>query len=320
MKTTSLLFPLFAAAYVSAHGFLSKVTINGKVFNGNRPGGNKAASIIRQVNSPNPNKGAGNAALTCGPGSSAGSLVGDAMPGDTVTFDWRGADLSFWPHNTGPMLTYMASCGATTCDKFNIANAKWFKIQQVGRKAGSGNFAQADLMTGGVATATIPSTLAPGNYLIRHEIIALHLATSRGGAEFYPGCAQLRVGGSQTGVPKASDLVNLPGAYSDNDPGIFDPQVFNAGVTYPFPGPALASFVAGNPSTGGSQGGNGGSGTPTTTGAAPAKTSKAPGKSCNIKKRAAVPADSYETDEEIIVRPRHVSRIMRRLSFEQSLH
>lgn len=30
------------------------------------------------------------------------------------------------------MLTYMASCGSTTCDKFDITQAKWFKIQQLG--------------------------------------------------------------------------------------------------------------------------------------------------------------------------------------------
>lgn len=50
-----------------------------------------------------------------------------------------------WPHNTGPMLTYMANCGSVTCDKFDITNAKWFKIQQIGRKTNGGDWAQADL-------------------------------------------------------------------------------------------------------------------------------------------------------------------------------
>ena len=43
------------------------------------------------------------------------------------------------------MLTYMASCGSTTCDEFDPADAKWFKIQQIGRKNGNGDWAQADL-------------------------------------------------------------------------------------------------------------------------------------------------------------------------------
>jgi hypothetical protein len=152
-----------------------------------------------------------------------------------------------WPHNTGPMLTYMASCGSTACDQFNSTNAKWFKIQQVARKSSGGDWAQVDismsslsatffflfrsgstvslLVNGTPAVVNIPSTLKPGNYMIRHEIIALHLATQMGGAEFYPSCAQLRVGGNQKEGPQDNELVSLPGAYKDNDPGIFDPQV-----------------------------------------------------------------------------------------------
>jgi hypothetical protein len=93
MKTTSLLFPLLTAAYVSAHGFLRTVTINGKAFTGNVPSGNTAPSVIRQVSTQNPNKGAQNPALTCGPDATAGSLVADANPGDALTFNWKAADL-----------------------------------------------------------------------------------------------------------------------------------------------------------------------------------------------------------------------------------
>ena len=173
-------------------------------------------------------------------------------------------------------------------------------------------------MTGGVATATIPDTLAPGNYLIRHEIIALHLATSFNGAEFYPSCTQLQVGGSQTGGPKDSELVSLPGAYSDNDPGIFDPDVFNAGAPYTFPGPPIASFVTGS-ADGTVSPGTGNSTTPTSAQAPAASQTGSSGsssgssKSCKIKKRAA------SQDNTLFVRPRHVSRIMRRLGFSHDL-
>jgi hypothetical protein len=327
MKTTSLLLPLLAAAYVSAHGFLSTLTINGKAFKGNVPGGNKSPSVIRQVTSPSPNKGATNQAITCGASSTPGSLVADANPGDTVTFDWRGADQSRWPHNTGPMLTYMASCGSKSCDKFDISQAKWFKIQQLGQKGG--NWAQADLMNGGVATATIPPTLAPGNYLIRHEIIALHLANSLGGAEFYPACAQLRVGGSQTGAPKASELVSLPGAYSDNDPGIFDQNVFQPGAKYVFPGPAVASFVSGtatddapppsntspaNPPSGNDKANDKGKGQ----GKGKGKSAK----TCKVRPpKKQQKRDSKEDCElETYVRPRNLSRVMRKLAFDQLAH
>jgi len=91
---------------------------------------------------------------------------------------------------------------------------------------------------------TLPVTLASGNYVIRHEIIALHNAIAEGGAEFYPACTQLRVGGSQTGAPTADELVSFPGAYSDTDPGIWDKSSFDPRVEYIFPGPSVAAFVS----------------------------------------------------------------------------
>jgi hypothetical protein len=244
-----LLVPLLALAPAAlAHGVVSSVIIDGKTYSGNLPNARKADSVIRQVSTQDPTKGATNAAVNCGPDASPATLVADANPGSIIEFDWTGGDgKSNWPHDTGPMITYMASCGSTTCDKFDSTTAKWFKIDEVGRVA-SGKWGQADLQSGKTAKVTIPNTLASGNYLIRHEIIALHLANSMGGAEFYPSCTQLRVGGSQSGAPTSSELVSLPGAYSDNDPGIFAPNVFEPDFQYEFPGPKVAAFVSGTPS------------------------------------------------------------------------
>lgn len=66
---------------------------------------------------------------------------------------------------------------------------------------------------------TIPSCLKPGFYLVRHEIIALHAAWQYPGAQFYPGCHQLRVTGGGSTVP-SSGLVAFPGAYKGSDAGI----------------------------------------------------------------------------------------------------
>lgn len=38
------------------------------------------------------------------------------------------------------------------------------------------------------STVAIPSDIAPGNYVIRHEIIALHSAGQENGAQSYPQC------------------------------------------------------------------------------------------------------------------------------------
>ena len=88
----------------------------------------------------------------------------------------------------------------------------------------------------------LPANLAPGGYLLRHEIIALHLADQPGGAEFYPACMQLKVGGNKSGAPSPNELVAFPGAYSDNDPGILVNAFGDA--PYDFPGPPISKLAA----------------------------------------------------------------------------
>jgi lytic cellulose monooxygenase (C1-hydroxylating) len=63
----------------------------------------------------------------------------------------------------------------------------------------------------GKVTFTIPSCLAPGDYLIRAEVIALHVAGSAGGAQHYASCAQVTLSGGGNTVPSG---VRFPGAYS----------------------------------------------------------------------------------------------------------
>ena len=89
----SLFVPLLTAAFVSAHGFIHTLTINGRAYNGNPPQAKQVPSILRQISTPFPNKGAMNPALTCGPDATPAALVADANPGDTLTFDWRAQDL-----------------------------------------------------------------------------------------------------------------------------------------------------------------------------------------------------------------------------------
>ncbi len=143
-----------------------------------------------------------------------------------------------WFHNVGPLMTYMASCGTAGCTSFNSSAARWFKIAQAGLQS-DGTWAQAALLTGAPATVSLPSNIAPGEYLIRHEIIALHTAMTSGGAEFYPSCTQLKIGGSKTGTPNAT--VSFPGAYKDTDAGILV-DVYDLVGSYVFPGPAISNL------------------------------------------------------------------------------
>ena len=144
--------------------------------------------------------------------------------------------------------------------------------------------------------------------MIRHEIIALHLATTKGEAEFYPSCAQIKVGGNQNGAPNANELVTFPGGYSDSDPGIYDPQVYDPSAAYVFPGPPIASFVGGGTSTSGGNSNSTGSTTttPSAGSAPPVQSSQSSGQSCIVTTPSSTPYTN-------VVQPRHFSRIMQRL-------
>jgi hypothetical protein len=63
--------------------------------------------------------------------------------------------------------------------------AGWFKIAEDGLDS-SGKWGVDRLIaSGGVQTISIPACIAPGQYLLRGELIALHSASSSGGAQFY---------------------------------------------------------------------------------------------------------------------------------------
>ena len=82
--------------------------------------------------------------------------------------------------------------------------------------------------------ATIPAGLAPGDYLLRAELLTLNDAAPRadGGNEqpqFYPGCVAVTVAG--TAGTARPDTVSIPGYVSKNTPGL----VYNI-WTSPVPG------------------------------------------------------------------------------------
>ena len=57
------------------------------------------------------------------------------------------------------MLTYLAACTNTTCDKFDAINAKWFKIDETGREA-NGSWFQAE-----ISASLSPPTICASNDL-----------------------------------------------------------------------------------------------------------------------------------------------------------
>lgn len=349
LSSTFLLLPLALASYVSAHGFVHQFSVNGQTFTGARPSNQRSnqKSVIRQVTKQDPIYGATNPDVNCGNGGGfVASDVAKVNPGDVLKFDWRAADLSRWPHDTGPIISYLADCGDTSCDKFDSKKAKWFKIDQQGYRQGSSEWVQKSLMSGATADVKIPENIAPGNYLMRHEVIGLHIANRFKGAEFYPSCAQLVIGGKGTGRPSPNELVSFPGAYDDNDPGIFNGNYY--GGKYTFPGPPVSrlaasgnapapaddpapapSSTASRPADGPSStaagskptqtkgnNGNSGNGSNNNGGSGSSSSTSGPKKVCKLKNGS----KSKSKAAKPTVRPRHVSRVMRRLAVDGSAH
>jgi hypothetical protein len=104
----------------------------------------------------------GTSAINCHINAKPGSLTSSVKAGGTVQFQW-----TLWPHDIGPVLTYVAACNGdcTTVDKNTLL---WVKIDAKGYEGGT--WASKTLIdNNGTWTTTVPSTLAPGNYVFRHE-------------------------------------------------------------------------------------------------------------------------------------------------------
>jgi len=131
-----------------------------------------------------------------------------------------------WLHPVGPMTAWLAACPGNDCVGANVTDLDWFKIWEAGLIPGTGNLAEGiwyqkafqnwddspDLWP-----VTIPRTLKPGRYIIRHEILSIHIADK---PQFYPECAHLEVQGNGTAVPPREFYKKFPGAYDPEDPSI----------------------------------------------------------------------------------------------------
>lgn len=147
-----------------------------------------------------------------------------------------------WPtSHKGPVIDYLANCNGP-CETVDETTLKWFKIDGVGllnpTSVTDGYWATDVLIANNNTwTVEIPPTIAPGNYVLRHEIIALHSAGSVNGAQNYPQCVNLAVSGSGTTKPSG---VLATSFYTENNPSIlFD--LYGTLKNYTVPGPAIYS-------------------------------------------------------------------------------
>ncbi|KAK8064393.1 endoglucanase-4 [Apiospora phragmitis] len=194
--------------------------------------------------------------INCHKKAQPGALTSSVKAGGEVSFDWGN-----WPHDIGPVLTYVADCGGD-CSKTDKTALKWVKIDESGYEGGKWGAAKL-VANGGTWTTKVPENLKAGNYVFRHEIIALHAAGQENGAQNYPQCINIAVTGSGTELPEGTLGTDL---YTSKDAGI----LFN-----PYQG-TISSYTVPGPKLFGTAGGGGGGGAAAASSAAPAPSASAP--------------------------------------------
>jgi len=243
---TSIIVTLGLAAIANAHCIAQRVKVNGQDI-GQMKG-------VRAPYDNNPIQNVNDANMACNQNKQKTPVDG------TVINVAAGAEVSIWwqhvfggpqgsndPDNPiakshkGPLIYYLAKVdNAATA---NAAGLKWFKVAQDGLDVGAGTWGVDRMINaGGWHSFKMPSCVPSGQYLLRTELLALHSASTAGGAQFYISCVQINVtgGGSKTG-----NLLSFPGAYPANDPGIvvgiYDNKgnPTNGGRPYTVPGGAV---------------------------------------------------------------------------------
>ncbi|CEI69629.1 hypothetical protein FVEN_g7139 [Fusarium venenatum] len=153
--------------------------------------------------------------------------------GEILTLRWSG-----WPDNhNGPVLNYLANCKGP-CESVDKTELEFFKIDGLGllEQGTPGRYADSVLKDNGDRwNVRIPENIAPGNYVLRHEIIALHNALDKGGAQNYPQCFNLKITGDGSDSPSGYLGTEL---YDAEDPGILV-NVYSSSVDYEVPGPTI---------------------------------------------------------------------------------
>jgi len=139
-------------------------------------------------------------------------------------------------YHPGVVNVYMAKA-PSNITAWDGSGDVWFKVFQISAVTDGGTTITWPAQDLAGVTFTIPASLPSGSYLIRVEAIALHVASTYGGAQFYLSCSQVTVTGGGSGVP--APLVAFPGAYTGYEPGILIDIWYPIPANYTQPGPAV---------------------------------------------------------------------------------
>ncbi|KFX87477.1 hypothetical protein O988_09397 [Pseudogymnoascus sp. VKM F-3808] len=219
-----------------AHGAVTSYIIDGVAYPGYQgySPAQSPSTIERQWSDYNPVLSVSDSKMRCNGGTSA-SLSAPVKAGGKVRAIW-----SQWTHQQGPVMVWLFKCAGafSSCDG---SGKGWFKIDQMGMTAPpltGTSWGTAVVMKQLYWESTIPSKIADGNYLIRHELLALHQANT---PQFYPECAQIVISGGGGQSPDSTYLASIPSYASASDPGVNIDIYSSTATTYTCPGPAVWS-------------------------------------------------------------------------------
>nr|QBL14594.1 lytic polysaccharide monooxygenase [Talaromyces verruculosus] len=249
-KVAALSAVLALASTVAGHGYVQNIVIDGESYSGyivtqfpyesNPPAVIGWATTATDLGYVDPTEYT-NADIICHKNATPGALSAPVAAGGTVELQW-----TTWPDSHhGPVISYLANCNGncSTVDKTKLDFVKIDASGLIDDTTVPGTWASDQLIAANNSwTVTIPETIAPGNYVLRHEIIALHSAENTDGAQNYPQCINLEITGSGTASPTGTPGEEL---YTPTDPGILV-NIYQSLSTYVIPGPTLWSGAANN--------------------------------------------------------------------------
>ncbi|RVD84093.1 uncharacterized protein DFL_005861 [Arthrobotrys flagrans] len=245
MKPSVLLSLLSGASTVLAHAYIKEMVIGGQTYAGFDPFYQASPQGIVQPwdtsnrHTDGPMRLSDGDGIICGRNPTPAQNVAKAQAGSQLTFRW-----SRWQSNhQGPIITYLADCGGD-CRQARGANLQWFKIDEAGLLQ-QGYWATDHLIRQGYEwKIQLPQNIKSGQYLMRHEMIALQFATQQNGAQFFTSCTNLDIeGGTGQSVPQG---VRLQDYYTSATQGLFV-NIQGLG-SYPIPGPPLTQGLGVTPS------------------------------------------------------------------------